>query len=246
MRLDNHLDTAETAVFLEVEVNDASDFATTVEVTAVRVGHHRVLRATGPSVPNVLAAVLLAVSDQDDMPSHVYFEWSEKGPGAERAAVPVRRRGRRTAADPRDPAPRRPRPRPAARRPRRRLSAPCSTCGSPHPPTSPTTWSPCSPATRPSATSPCCAARRSNPTGDIVLADVAREATNEHHRPARSPSASPSAAPSTSNPSPPGSPAPASTPNATPPAPAPTPSCGPTSPNAPTRSPSSTGPTCRS
>jgi len=40
-----------------------------------------VLRATGPSVPNVLAAVLLAVSEQDDMPSHIYFEWSERGPG---------------------------------------------------------------------------------------------------------------------------------------------------------------------
>jgi hypothetical protein len=50
--------------------------------TAARVGHHRVLRATGPSVPNVLAAVLLAVSEQDDMPSHIYFEWSERAPGA--------------------------------------------------------------------------------------------------------------------------------------------------------------------
>ncbi len=81
VRLDNHLDISETAVFLEVEVNDASDFSTHVEVRAARVGHHRVLRATGPSVPNVLAAVLLEVSAQDDMPSHVYFEWSEKGPG---------------------------------------------------------------------------------------------------------------------------------------------------------------------
>jgi len=81
VRLDNHLDISETAVFLEVEVSDASDFSTQVEVTAARVGHHRVLRATGPSVPNVLAAVLLAVSEQDDMPSHIYFEWSERGPG---------------------------------------------------------------------------------------------------------------------------------------------------------------------
>lgn len=80
VRMDNHLDISETAVFLEVEVNDASDFSTQVEVTGARVGHHRVLRATGPSVPNVLAAVLLQVSTQDDMPSHVYFEWSEKGP----------------------------------------------------------------------------------------------------------------------------------------------------------------------
>lgn len=81
VRLDNHLDISETAVFLEVQVDDASDFSTLVEVTAARVGHHRVLRATGPSVPNVLAAVLLAASEQDDMPSHIYFEWSERAPG---------------------------------------------------------------------------------------------------------------------------------------------------------------------
>ena len=81
VRVDNHLDTAETAVFLEVEVSDASDFSTYVEVTGVRVGNHRILRATGPSVPNVLAAVLLAVSELDDMPPHIYFAWSEKGPG---------------------------------------------------------------------------------------------------------------------------------------------------------------------
>jgi len=81
VRLANHLDIAETAVFLEVEISDASDFATTVEVVGVRVGNHRVLRATGPSVPNVLAAVLLTVSDMDDMPSHIYFGWSQKGPG---------------------------------------------------------------------------------------------------------------------------------------------------------------------
>lgn len=81
VRLDNHLDISETAVFLEVKVNDASDFATTVDVAGIRVGDHRVLRATGPSVPNVLAAVLLAVTDMDDMPSHIYFEWSERGPG---------------------------------------------------------------------------------------------------------------------------------------------------------------------
>ena len=135
VRLDNHLDTAETAVFLEVEVNDASDFATTVEVTAARVGHHRVLRATGPSVPNVLAAVLLAVSDQDDMPSHIYFEWSEKGPGQNALRFLFAGEGDVPAAHPRDPAPRRPRPRPAPRRPRRRLIRACSPCGSPSPPT---------------------------------------------------------------------------------------------------------------
>jgi hypothetical protein len=81
VRLDNHLRDGDTALFLEVAITDASDFATTVQVTAVNVGAHQVLRAVGPSVPNVLAAVLLAVRDQTQEPPHVYFEWSEKGPG---------------------------------------------------------------------------------------------------------------------------------------------------------------------
>ena len=49
-------------------------------VTAVTAGPHVVLRATGPSLPNVLAAVLLSVRDQMPEPPHVYFEWSESGP----------------------------------------------------------------------------------------------------------------------------------------------------------------------
>jgi hypothetical protein len=40
-----------------------------------------VLRATGPSVPNVLAAVLLDVRDRSAKPPHAYFEWSERAPG---------------------------------------------------------------------------------------------------------------------------------------------------------------------
>jgi hypothetical protein len=80
VRADNHLRRGDSAYFLEVEITDASDFATNVHVTAVQVGHHQVLRATGPSVPNVLAAVLLSIRDRTSEPPHVYFEWSEKGP----------------------------------------------------------------------------------------------------------------------------------------------------------------------
>ncbi|MBC7630215.1 amino acid transporter [Aeromicrobium sp.] len=81
VKLDNHLRDGDNALFLEVAIDDASDFATTVIVTAARVAGHDVLRATGSSVPNVLAAVLLAVRDRVPEPPHVYFEWSEKGPG---------------------------------------------------------------------------------------------------------------------------------------------------------------------
>ena len=43
--------------------------------------HPQVLRASGTSVPSVLAAVLLAVRDQMPEPSPVYFELSERPPG---------------------------------------------------------------------------------------------------------------------------------------------------------------------
>ena len=186
VRLDNHLDTAETAVFLEVEVNDASDFATTVEVTAARVGHHRVLRATGPSVPNVLAAVLLAVSEQDDMPSHIYFEWSEKGPGQNALRFLLAGEG--------DVPPltheilRRPSPTPTSG-PSSTSEADrsCSTCGSPRRPH--LTDEVVAVFTDDPAVSHLAVLRGASlqPAGDIVLADVAREAANETHRPARRP-----------------------------------------------------------
>lgn len=80
VRLDNHLRDGDSALFLEVAITDASDFSSTVPVTAVTVGTHQVLRATGTSVPNVLAAVLLSVRDAVPEPPHVYFEWSEGGP----------------------------------------------------------------------------------------------------------------------------------------------------------------------
>ncbi len=80
VRLDNHLNDGEVALFLEVAVDDASDFTTRVPVQGVRVGPYAILRATGSSVPNTLAAVLLHVRDLTGYPPHVYFEWSEKGP----------------------------------------------------------------------------------------------------------------------------------------------------------------------
>jgi hypothetical protein len=81
VRADNHLTRRHKVVFLEVEVSDASDFTAPVSLTATTVGRHVVLRATGVSVPNVLAAVLLYVRDRMPEPPHAYFEWSERAPG---------------------------------------------------------------------------------------------------------------------------------------------------------------------
>lgn len=80
IRTINHLNDPKT-IFLEVEISDASDFETSVMVTSTIIDTHLILRATGPSVPNVLAAILLDVRDRMPKPPHAYFEWSEKGPG---------------------------------------------------------------------------------------------------------------------------------------------------------------------
>lgn len=81
VQLDNHLGDHEDRIFLEVQITDASEFETRVEVTSVQVGKHRILRATGSSVPNAIAAFLLHVRDLDTQVPHVYFEWSERAPG---------------------------------------------------------------------------------------------------------------------------------------------------------------------
>ncbi|MBB6627157.1 amino acid transporter [Nocardioides sp. KIGAM211] len=80
VRHDNHLREDDSTLFLEVEITDASEFSSTVPVHGVTIGGHHVLRASGPSVPNVLAAVLLSVGEKLGTPPHVYMEWSEKGP----------------------------------------------------------------------------------------------------------------------------------------------------------------------
>lgn len=76
----NHLPDSEQTIFLEVRVSDASDFTAPVLVEAGHAGDHQILRLSGTSVSNVLAAFLLYVRDLMDVPPHVYFEWSERGP----------------------------------------------------------------------------------------------------------------------------------------------------------------------
>lgn len=76
----NHISPKDQIVFLEVRINDASDFTSPVQVTAGRAGTHQILRCSGTSVSNVLAAFLLYVRDLMPEPPHAYFEWSERDP----------------------------------------------------------------------------------------------------------------------------------------------------------------------
>ena len=76
-----HLPDADPFLFLEVEIDDASEFSDVVEVSGHQVGDYRILRAKGSSVPNTIAALLMHLRGKGT-PPQVYFEWSEDGPMA--------------------------------------------------------------------------------------------------------------------------------------------------------------------
>jgi hypothetical protein len=79
-RLDSHIPASFPITFLEVDITDASEFVGTLEVKGVEVDGYRVLRASAPSVPNAIAALLLHLRDTTGKRPHAYFAWSEGNP----------------------------------------------------------------------------------------------------------------------------------------------------------------------
>jgi hypothetical protein len=79
-REDNHIPREEQILFLEVQVEDASDFMDVLEVRGVEVGGHQVLRCVSSVVPNAIAALLLHLRDTTDKTPHCYFGWTEGNP----------------------------------------------------------------------------------------------------------------------------------------------------------------------
>jgi hypothetical protein len=79
-REDNHIPAGEPILFLEVAVDDASEFEEVLEVSGVKVGAHKVLRAKSSVVPNAIAAFLLHLRDTTGKTPHCYFGWTEGNP----------------------------------------------------------------------------------------------------------------------------------------------------------------------
>jgi hypothetical protein len=68
-------------VFLEIELDDASDFHDDVlEVWGEEVGGYKVLKCKSPAIPNAIAALLLYLRDKTGKIPHAYFGWTEGNP----------------------------------------------------------------------------------------------------------------------------------------------------------------------
>ncbi|QIN79073.1 amino acid transporter [Rubrobacter marinus] len=79
-REDNHIPAKDRILFLEVEVEDASEFTDVLEVEGVEIGRYEVLRCQSSTVPNAIAALLLHLQETTGKKSHCYFGWTEGNP----------------------------------------------------------------------------------------------------------------------------------------------------------------------
>jgi hypothetical protein len=79
-REDNHIPSGVPILFLEVQVEDASEFMDVLEVRGVEIGGHKVLRSVSSVVPNAIAAFLLHLRDTTGKTPHCYFGWTEGNP----------------------------------------------------------------------------------------------------------------------------------------------------------------------
>ena len=106
----SHIPAGDPVLFLEVTVQDASDFAANVKVRGEEIRRFRVLQVDSASIPNGIAATLLAIRDRTGKTPARLLRL-DRGESAQ-IPGPLRlfRRGRHRAGDPRDPAPDRPNP----------------------------------------------------------------------------------------------------------------------------------------
>jgi hypothetical protein len=76
----SHIPPGDPVLFLEVTVKDASEFVSRVRVRGEEIAGFKVLAVESASVPNGLAATLLAIRDRTGKRPHAYFGWTEGNP----------------------------------------------------------------------------------------------------------------------------------------------------------------------
>ncbi|MCX7849446.1 amino acid transporter [Thermus sp.] len=75
-----HIPPEDPIYFVEVFVQDPSEFAAEARVWGVEHPDARIFRILGTAAPNTLAAFLLYLRDRLGRRPHIYFEWSEESP----------------------------------------------------------------------------------------------------------------------------------------------------------------------
>lgn len=76
----SHLTPSDKPLFIEVIVDDSSDFETQLYVRGVTRHGFRILEVHSSNVPNTIAAVMLHIRDITGIMPHVYFRWTEGDP----------------------------------------------------------------------------------------------------------------------------------------------------------------------
>ena len=79
-RLDHHIPSGDVVIFVEITVDDPSNFEQELHVLGEERHGYRILRARSATVPNAIAALLLRLRDVTGRVPHVYFEWDEGSP----------------------------------------------------------------------------------------------------------------------------------------------------------------------
>ncbi|MFC8302801.1 amino acid permease [Specibacter sp. NPDC057265] len=76
----NEIGQPSAVLFMEVIVDDSSDFETALEVRGITRHGFRILEVHSSNVPNTIAAVLLHIRDITAVVPHIYFRWTEGNP----------------------------------------------------------------------------------------------------------------------------------------------------------------------
>ena len=79
-RAANHLPECEDILFIEVVVDDSSEFEQELEVHGIKRHGFKVLEVHSNNVPNTLAAILLHLRNVTGLMPHIYFRWTEGNP----------------------------------------------------------------------------------------------------------------------------------------------------------------------
>ena len=80
VRRDHDLPENAHLIFLEVMVEDASNFSGAVKVKGITVDGYKVLRCEGIAIPNTIAALMLHIGQLTGKRPHAYFGWGEQSP----------------------------------------------------------------------------------------------------------------------------------------------------------------------